>query len=153
MDECNDDHIPNLHDWQHHIHALSYVEPPTPNGSVQPTNQMLNNYVESFAHVDKTYFTSHKHGRCHLTLSLRDANFQLLFLIWHMYIEYYVVRCEPNNIYHEDTCLKEVGLHLQFVLTILHFMVNTFCTQLQYSIHMTLYKILCPKYNISVVTT
>lgn len=70
-----------------------------------------------------------------------------------MYIEYYVVRCEPNNIYHEDTCLKEVGLHLQFVLTILHFMVNTFCTQLQYSIHMTLYKILCPKYNISVVTT
>ena len=44
--------------------------------------------------------------------------------IWTPLFERYMIRCQSKNGHQKDKCLKETGLHVQYMLIILGSMVN-----------------------------
>ena len=134
MDECNEKHIPScmfdnitymLCHILSHLHHIEVFNQQNIHMIVLKASPILTR--SNLLHMNmevSIYF-----------LALRDANVihHSIFLIWHTYLNTLWIGCGSKNIHHEDTCSKEVGANLQFILTILHSMINTIwgglCTQ------------------------
>ena len=70
-----------------------------------------------------SYFT----GSWDLATTLRlkvDVSISVPSLDWTPIFEWYVVRCGSKNIYQKDTCLKEIRLLAQNIITILGSIAN-----------------------------
>lgn len=134
MDECDDDHIPscmfdNITYMLSHMLSQLHHKEVFNQQNVEWLCRKLHLYWQGLIYFTWTWkfpFSPSLEGcKCYSITSLN---------LTHVF-EYCVVRSGPKNIHHEDKCLKDVGLCLQFVLSILQPMINTIwgcpCTQLK----------------------